>query len=133
LEAARDFAQGVLETVQQPLVVLDAQMRVLQASHAFYEMFAVNSKATEKSFFFELGNGQWNIPQLRQLLEKILHEDSRIENFEVNHAFPDIGRRTMLVSARRIFHLGIGTDTVLLAINDVSQARSLAGSNKQRR
>ncbi len=133
LEAARDFAQGVLETVQQPLVVLDAQMRVLQASRAFYEMFAVNSKATEKSVFFELGNGQWNIPQLRQLLEKVLHENSRIENFEVKHAFPGIGQRTMRVSARRIFHLGLGSDTVLLAIDDVSQARSRAGSNKQRR
>jgi len=133
LEAARDFAQGVLETVQQPLVVLDAQMRVLQASHAFYEMFAVDLKATEKSVFFELGNGQWNIPQLRQLLEKVLHENSRIEDFEVKHAFPEIGQRTMRVSARRIFHLGIGTDTVLLAIDDVSQARSRAGSNKQRR
>jgi len=133
LEAARDFAQGVLETVQQPLVVLDAQMRVLQASHAFYEMFAVDLQATEKCVFFELGNGQWNIPQLRQLLEKVLHENSRIENFEVNHAFPEIGQRTMRVSARRIFHLGIGTDTVLLAIDDVSQARSRAGSNKQRR
>jgi two-component system CheB/CheR fusion protein len=133
LDAARDFAQGVLETVQQPLVVLDAQMRVLQASLAFYEIFAVNSKATEKSVFFELGNGQWNIPQLRQLLEKVLHENSRIENFEVSHAFPGIGQRTMRVSARRIFHLGIGTDTVLLAIDDVSRARSRAGSNKQRR
>jgi hypothetical protein len=80
-----------------------------------------------------LGNGQWNIPQLRQVLEKVLHENLRIENFEVNHAFPEIGQRTMRVSARRIFHLGIGTDTVLLAIDDVSQARSRAGSNKQRR
>ena len=125
LEAARDFAQGILETVQQPLIVLDAQMRVLQANDAFYQMFAVDPKATEKSVFFDLGNGQWNIPQLRQLFWKILSENSRVENFEVKHNFPGIGKRTMLVSARRIFHLGIGTDTVLLAIDDVSQARSL--------
>jgi len=125
LEAARDFAQGVVETVRQPLVVLDAQMRVLQANHAFYQTFAVDSKDTEQSVFFDLGNGQWNIPQLRELLWKILSENSRIQDFEVKHNFPGIGKRTMLVSARRIFHLGIGTDTVLLAIEDVSQVRSL--------
>ena len=124
LEAARDFAQGIVETVRQPLVVLDAQMRVLQANNAFYQTFAVNPKLTEQSVFFDLGNGQWNIPQLRALLRKILSENSRVEDFEVKHDFPGIGKRTMLVSARRIFHLGIGTDTVLLAIEDVSQARS---------
>ena len=132
LEGARDFAQGILETVQQPLVVLDAQMRVLQASEAFYDMFAVLPKVTEQCVFFELGNGQWNIPQLRELLEKILHENSRVEDFEVKHDFPGIGERTMLVSARRIFHLGIGTDTVLLAIQDVTQARSLRGTTRRR-
>jgi two-component system, chemotaxis family, CheB/CheR fusion protein len=124
LEAARDFAQGIVETVRQPLVVLDAQMRVLQANHAFYQTFAVDPKLTEQSVFFDLGNGQWNIPQLRELLWKILSENSRVQDFEVKHNFPGIGKRTMLVSARRIFHLGIGTDTVLLAIEDVSQARS---------
>ena len=124
LEAARDFAQGIIETVRQPLVVLDAQMRVLQANHAFYQTFAVNPKLTEQRVFFELGNGQWNIPQLRELLRKILSENSRVQDFKVKHDFPGIGKRTMLVSARRIFHLGIGTDTVLLAIEDVSQARS---------
>jgi chemotaxis protein methyltransferase CheR len=107
------------------LVVLDAQMRVLQANHAFYKTFAVDPKLTEQSVFFDLGNGQWNIPQLRELLPKILAENSRVKDFEVKHNFPEIGKRTMLVSARRIFHLGIGTDTVLLAIEDVSQARSL--------
>ena len=133
LEAARDFAQGVLETVQQPLIVLDAHMKVLQASRAFYEMFGVNDKDTEQSVFFQLGNGQWNIPQLRELLNKILRDNSRIENFEVTHDFPEIGRRSMLVNARRIFHLGIGTDTVLLAIDDVSQARPPGGAGRKRR
>jgi two-component system CheB/CheR fusion protein len=127
LEAARDFAQGIVETVRQPLVVLDAQMRVLQANQAFYQMFAVDPKLTEQSVFFELGNGQWNIPQLRELLSKIFSENSRVKDFEVKHKFPGIGMRTMLVSARRIFHLGIGTDTVLLAIEGVSQARSPRG------
>jgi two-component system CheB/CheR fusion protein len=124
LEAARDFAQGILETVRQPLVVLDSQMRVLQANPAFYETFAVDPKLTEQSVFFDLGNGQWNIPQLRELLSKIISDNSRVKDFEVKHNFPGIGKRTMRVSARRIFHLGIGTDTVLLAIEDVSEASS---------
>ena len=131
LEAARDFAQGIVETVRQPLVVLDAQMRVLQANHAFYQTFAVNPKLTEQCVFFDLGNGQWNIPQLRELLSKILAENSRVQDFEVKHDFPGIGKRTMLVSARRIFHLGIGTDTVLLAIEDVSRARSPKSRQKR--
>jgi two-component system, chemotaxis family, CheB/CheR fusion protein len=132
LEAARDFAQGIVETVRQPLVVLDAQMRVLQANHAFYQTFAVDPKNTEQSIFFDLGNGQWNIPQLRALLWKILSENSRVQDFEVKHNFPGIGKRTMLVSARRIFHLGVGTDTVLLAIEDVSQARTHARDKTQK-
>jgi hypothetical protein len=97
---------------------------VLQANHAFYSTFGVDPKVTEQSVFFDLGNGQWNIPQLRGLLRRILSENSWVQGFEVKHNFPGIGKRTMLVSARRIFHLGIGTDTVLLAIEDVSQARS---------
>ena len=133
LETARDFAQGVLETVQQPLIVLDAHMKVLQGSRAFYEMFGVSQKDTEQSVFFELGNGQWNIPELRELLNKILRNNSRIENFEVTHDFPEIGRRRMLVNARRIFHLGIGTDTLLLAIDDVSEGRLQKGSSRKGR
>jgi len=124
LQAAREFAQGIVETVRQPLLVLDARMRVLQANPAFYEKFAVESESTEQSVFFDLGNGQWNIPQLRELLKRIFVENSKVVDFEVKHDFPDIGRRTMLVSARRIFHMGIGTDTLLLAIEDVSAGRS---------
>jgi two-component system CheB/CheR fusion protein len=124
LEAARDFAQGIVETVRQPLVVLDSQMRVIQANPAFYREFAVNPKLTEQCVFFDLGNGQWNIPQLRDLFHKILSDNSRVEDFEVKHDFPGIGKRTMMVSARRIFHLGVGTDTVLLAIQDVSHVKA---------
>ena len=96
-------------------------------------MFAVLPKVTEQCVFFELGNGQWNIPQLRELLEKILHENSRVEDFEVKHSFPGIGERTMLVTARRIFHLGIGSDTVLLAIQDATQARSQGGIGRKKK
>jgi len=127
LESARDFAQGILETVREPLVILDAKMKVLQANPAFYKTFAVDTRDIEQSVFFDLGSGQWNIPQLRKLLGKILSENSHVKDFEVKHDFPGIGVRTMLVSARRIFHLAVRTDTILLAIDDVSKRRPRGG------
>jgi two-component system CheB/CheR fusion protein len=132
LEAGRDFALSVLEAVNQPLVVLDAQMRVQQASQAFYDTFALNQKGTEQRDFFELGNGHWNVPKLRELLAKILSENSRVEDFEVKHQFPRIGPRTLRVNARRIFHLGIGTDAILLAFEDIPKgARRMAVAKKE--
>jgi hypothetical protein len=109
-------------------------MKVIQANPAFFGMFGVTPKQTEQSVFFDLGNGQWNIPQLRELLQKVLSKNSQVRDFEVTHNFPGIGKRTMQINARSIFHLGVGTDTVLLAFEDVSRVpRGARGAMKKER
>jgi len=101
-------------------VVLDAKLKVLSANRSFYENFKVQPEVTEGKLLYELGNGQWNIPRLRELLEKILSESASFQDFAVDHVFPEIGYKKMLLNARRIHQAGIITDTILLAIEDTT-------------
>src|SRR5439155_3275973 len=122
---ARDQAQAILATVREPLVILDPELRVVTANRAFYETFRVSPEETERRSFFDIGNHQWNIPLLRTLLEEILPRDRVVEQFEVEHDFAAIGRRTMLLNARRVL-LSTGQPAlVLLAIEDVTGAKHL--------
>jgi two-component system CheB/CheR fusion protein len=117
--AARDYAQGIVETVREPLVVLDEQLRVRSANRSFFETFRVTPSETVGVHLYELGNGQWNIPRLRVLLDEILPQRKRIEDYDVEHDFPAIGRRTMRLNARRIQpKVGGAATTILLAIED---------------
>ena len=102
LEDARNYAETIVETVQTPLVALDADFRVNKANRSFYETFQVSSPETAKSSLFELGNGQWNIPQLRSILEDILVSDVQLHNFELDHLFEQIGQKTMLLNACKL-------------------------------
>ncbi|MGH7403204.1 MAG: PAS domain S-box protein [Candidatus Rokuibacteriota bacterium] len=120
---ARDQAQAIIATVRGPLVVLDADLRVVTASRSFYEAFRVADEVTEGHFFFDLGNGQWDIPALRTLLAEILPRDSAVDDFEVEHDFETIGRRTMLLHARRVVSTGGRPAAILLAIEDVTDRR----------
>jgi two-component system, chemotaxis family, CheB/CheR fusion protein len=120
--AARDQAEAVIETVREPLVLLDAQLRVLNANQAFYATFQVEAAETEGQLIYELGNGQWDIAALRTLLQEILPRESMVENFEVRHTFPTIGERTMLLNARHV-EQPAATSLVLLAIEDVTGRR----------
>ncbi len=99
---AREFAEAVVETVRQPLLVLDGELRVKQANHAFYQMFQVRPAETENRFIYNLGKAQWNIAKLRELLEDILPKNSHFENFEVDVVFPGVGRKMLVLTARRI-------------------------------
>jgi two-component system CheB/CheR fusion protein len=99
---ARDFAEATLRTAPVPLVVLRPDLRVDMASEAFYQTFRVSPSATEGRLIYELGNGQWNIPKLRELLEDVLPQNSSFKEFEVTHAFDTLGRRHMLLNARRM-------------------------------
>jgi hypothetical protein len=99
----RTLEQAIVDTVREPLLVLDEELRVITASRSFYGAFKVNSQETEGRLLFELGNGQWNIPGLRKLLEDIIPRHTTIEKYEVEQEFPSIGRRTMLLNARKIF------------------------------
>ena len=121
----RNLEQAIVDTVREPLVVLDEQLRVVTASRSFYAAFRVNGQETEGRPLFELGNGQWNIPDLRKLLEDIIPAHTTIEKYEVEHEFPSIGRRTMLLNARKIFYEGNGATSLLLAIEDDTERRAL--------
>jgi two-component system CheB/CheR fusion protein len=110
------------EILWEAFLALDQELRVVKANEAFYEKFQVTRAETEGRFIYELGNGQWNIPRLRNLLEDVLPNQSRIRNFIVEHAFPNLGPRKMLLNARRLVGHGTGKEMILLAIEDVTAA-----------
>ena len=118
----RDYADAVVETVRHPLLVLDKELKITRANDAFYETFRVAKKETDNRFLYDLGNGQWNIPRLRELLVQILPAKSRIEDFKVEHTFEAIGRKIMLLSAREIRQPPPYQQTILLAIDDVTES-----------
>jgi two-component system CheB/CheR fusion protein len=129
---ARDFAEAIVETVREPLLVLDAGLRVLKATPSFYGTFQVGPAETEGRILFDLGAGQWNIPRLRALLEEILPRGSRVENFEVAHDFPSIGYRKMVLHACQIQRESQGAIAILLAIEDITERAGAEEMARQR-
>jgi two-component system, chemotaxis family, CheB/CheR fusion protein len=125
-EEARHYAEALIETVREPLVVLDADLRVIRATAAFYQTFLVSRDETEGRFFYDLGNGQWNRPRLRELLGAALFKSEAFHDLEVEHDFPHIGRRSMRLNARRIPRRDPRQRTILLAMEDVTERREIA-------
>ncbi|MBD3256779.1 MAG: PAS domain-containing protein, partial [Candidatus Lokiarchaeota archaeon] len=116
MEAARDYAQSIVETVREPLVILDADLRVDSANRSFYQTFLVESGEAEEELFYELGDGQWDIPELRELLEEILPRETVFNDYEVKHDFAGLGRRTLLLNAREVRRAEGKERLILLAI-----------------
>jgi chemotaxis protein methyltransferase CheR len=117
------MADAVVDTVRQPLLVLDENLRVKAASRSFYPTFGVTRADTQGRLLYELGNGEWDISKLRVLLGKIIPERGAMENYEVEHNFPIIGLRTMLLNARKVFY-EVGSQTnILLGIDDITEQR----------
>ncbi|HEY9887286.1 MAG TPA: CheR family methyltransferase [Candidatus Obscuribacterales bacterium] len=119
LRQARDFADAIVQTVREALVVLTADLRVVTANRQFYELFHASAEITEQRSIFELGNGQWDIPQLRSLLQELLPQNQQIDDFEVTHDFEDVGRKYLRLNARKMVQAN-GEDLILLAIEDDS-------------
>src|SRR5665213_1654918 len=115
------LAHAIVDTVREPVVVLDQDLRVVAANRSFYLTFKGNAENTEGKLLYELGNGEWDIPKLRVLLEKIIPEHGVMENYEVEHDFPDIGRRTMCLNARQVFYEVGAHTTILLGIEDITE------------
>ncbi len=113
-------AQDIVDTVTSSLLVLDLDLRVHSANRAFYRTFAVDSDATIGRPLFELGNGQWDIPDLRRLLVEVVPRDGTVEGYEVGHDFPDIGVKCMRLNARKVFRPGNHVPFLLLAIDDIT-------------
>ena len=120
-QAARRYAEGIVETVSQPLLVLDENLRILSANRAFYRFFQVKPETTLHNSIFDLGSGQWEIPKLRTLLERGIPQDSHVDDFQLTHDFPGLGRRTMLLNARQIERAEGQPDLILLAIEDITE------------
>ena len=119
LEHHKELAEKIVDTVREPLLVLHQDLRVQSANQAFYDTFDVEPAETEGRMVYDLGHGQWDIPDLRRLLSEILPGNEFFEDFEVRHNFPGIGPRVMLLNARRVDHLQL----ILLAIEDVTERR----------
>ncbi|HEX5500089.1 MAG TPA: PAS domain S-box protein, partial [Thermomicrobiales bacterium] len=119
--AARDYAQSIVETVPDPLLILNGDLRVDTANEAFYGTFRVSRADVEGRLIYDLGNGQWRDPRLRRLLEDVLPRNSFFDNFEVSHDFEGLGRRTMLLNARTLADAGDGAGRILLGIQDVTE------------
>ena len=117
------LAEAIVDTVREPLVVLDHDLRVIAASRSFYRTFAVAPQDTQGRRLYELGDGQWNIPALRTVLEEIIPRHRSVEAYEVEHEFPTIGRRVMLLNARQVLGEDGSSTALLLAIEDVTQRR----------
>jgi two-component system CheB/CheR fusion protein len=118
-----DFAEAIVETVREPLVILDQNLQVLQANKTFYETFRASPAETEGRLIYDLGNEQWNIPRLRELLENILPAHATFRDFEVTHEFEHVGRKVMLLNASEVFNPNAQARTILLAIEDVTERR----------
>jgi PAS domain S-box-containing protein len=122
-QETREYAESIVETVREPLVVLDADLRVISANRSFYETFKTKPGETAGQLLYDLGNRQWNIPKLRELLEEILPTGTAFDNFEVEHEFKTIGRRVMHLNARRISKKTKETHLILLAIEDATERK----------
>ena len=124
LNNARLYTEGIVSTIRDPLLILDADLRVKRATAGFYAKFKTKEKQTEGQYIYELGNGQWDIPRLRELLEDVLPEKKELEGFEVTHSFPGIGQRIMLLNAKQIYNVN-GEPLILLAIEDITDKRKV--------
>ncbi len=122
VEDFQNYAQNIVDTVREPLLILDATLRVRSANRAFYQTFHVSPGETEGRLIYELGNGQWDIPDLRTLLEDIVPKSSVFDDFELEHTFPTIGRRVMLLNARKL-QAGQHGELLVLAMEDVTERR----------
>src|ERR1051325_6922963 len=122
LSQIETYAQDVVDTVREPLVILDRDLRVHSANRAFYQTFHVSLEETENRRIYELGNGQWDIPALRTLLEDIVPMSSVFNDFELEHDFPVIGRRVMLLNARKMRQRN-HADLLVLAMEDITDRR----------
>jgi len=123
-EDIQNYALNIVDTVREPLLILDTTLRVRFANRAFYQTFHVSSEETENRLIYELGNGQWDIPDLRRLLEDIVPKSSVFNDFQFEHDFPVIGRRVMLLNARKL-QAGRHGELLVLAMEDVTAEDAL--------
>lgn len=123
IQEASDFAQAIVETIPSPLLVLDGSQRILSANNAFYRKFKVSRADTEGQYIYDIGSQQWDIPQLRILLENILLQKTTVENYEIAADFPGLGTKVMIVNAHVISQQDKTTEMILLSLEDNTERK----------
>jgi PAS domain S-box-containing protein len=131
LRDALAFAESIIDTMRDPLLVLDEGLRVVTASREFYRTFGVKREETEGRLVYELGNQQWDIPRLRTLLETILPQNTSFRDYEVEHVFEGIGRKVMLLNARKLYRDQNASHRILLVIEDVTERRDAEEARRE--
>jgi len=119
------LARAIVDTIRDPLLVLDQELLIVAASRAFYQTFQLVDQDIRGHPIYEIEDGQWNIPELRTILETIAKDDATVEGYEVDRDFPRVGRRIMLLNARQVFYADAGHTTTLLAFEDVTDRRAV--------
>lgn len=131
IQDALVYTQSIINTVHDPVIILYGDLKVALASRAFYQTFREETKETEGRFIYDLGNRQWNIPKLRQLLEEILPNTTSFDNFEIEHDFPRIGKRAVLLNACRIYMEGNSAKLIMLTIKDITDEKKIEELQKR--
>lgn len=124
-KVAWTYVKTVVDTIREPFLILDKDLIVISANKVFYGTFHVSEKETEGKKVYNLGNGQWNIPRLKVLLEDILPKNTHFEDFKVEHEFPEIGFKIMILNARRIYATKEKRSIMLLAMEDITKQTQL--------
>src|SRR3989339_37111 len=128
---SQEYAESIINTVREPLIVLDQELRVASVSRSFYSVFKVKPEETIGQLIYDLGNKQWDIPKLRELLETILPQKATFDNYEVEHDFASIGKRIMRLNARQIQRVLGKESIILLAIEDITERREIENGLKK--
>ncbi len=123
LKDALAYTESVVNTVREPLLVLDANFCVLSANRSFYQVFGLTKEAVENQRLYDIADREWDLPELHQLLEEILHEQDSVEDFELEHVFPSIGSKIMLLNGRKLLGGGTQTKSLLLAFEDITERK----------
>ncbi len=131
---SQNYAESIIDTVREPLIVLDQNLRVVKVSASFYSVFKVRPEETVGHLIYDLGNKQWDIPKLRELLETILPRKTSFDDYEVEHDFATIGKRIMLLNARQVQGASGSERIILLAIEDITERKEIeAGLERTRK
>lgn len=130
-DIAWTYIKTVVDTLRESFLILDKDLRIISANRTFYQTFKVTKEETENELVYNIGNGQWNIPKLKILLEDILPKNSYFDDFKVEHDFPKIGFKIMMLNARRIYTAGKQKPIMLLAIEDITKQRQLEDQLKE--
>ena len=131
IQQARSYAENIVETVREPLLVLDGDLKIVSANRSFYQTFKVTPSNTLGRLVYDLGNRQWDIPRLRILLEEILPKQTHFGRFEVEHDFPTVGHKIMRLNARQIHQEVTGKKMILLAAEDITRFKEARKENER--